>query len=105
LPIEPTISIAPPTLAETRALARRLAQLLFTAEVAGSCDDVAVGEQRCLDRERRVSAREFRGFDQYRPDRMCSACRAYFFAERAAQTLEEILRDRQEPTVARRRVG
>ena len=104
MPIDTIISFTPPTLAEARAMARRLAQLLFTAETTGPCEDVVGGEQRCLDRERRVSAREFRGFDQYRPDRMCSACRAYFYAERAAQTLEEILHEQNVPA-ATRRVG
>lgn len=103
MPTDAITSTTAMTLAETRAMARRLAQMLFTSETTGPCEDVGVGELRCLDRERRVGAREYRGFDSYRPDRMCSACRAYFFSERAAQTLEEILSEREVP--AARRAG
>lgn len=79
--------------------ARQLANDLFGGPDSPACKEKP---QTCLQRERARKVpcdhREgtvVRGFDAYDPDKLCLSCRAYWFAERAAQSLEREIALRQ----------
>lgn len=76
---------------------RELANALFSDDEV-ACSQQAGGQPSCVQKEedRPLTKEEKRKdwarrpFFAYDPDRMCAGCRAYFFAEMAAQTLHEM---------------
>lgn len=82
------------TMAET---ARKLANELFSSKEA-ACSQQTSGNKSCIQAEEdrpltKVEKNQGwtrRPFFAYEPDMMCAGCAAYFFAERAAQTLHEM---------------
>lgn len=100
------------TLEQMAATARQLANDLFSHDDA-KCQEQGHGKQSCmqaeedrpLDREEKKKGRTRRPFFAYDPRRMCRGCQAYFFAERAAQELNEMRcwKIRQEAEISRGR--
>ncbi len=72
--------------------ARQLSGTLSTARATGKCDRHHAGEV-CTEADAVTrKGAERLGWMQYRPEKMCSGCAAYWFAECAALTLENIRR-------------
>lgn len=79
--------------------ARQLANELFSQEVAVCVNQQKDGDLSCIQQEgRRALTRpeKARGwarrpFPYYDADRLCRSCRAYFYAELAAQTVHEMM--------------
>lgn len=77
--------------------ARELASRLFVSDdVTGACHEVRQGGGSCVETEGRrlkgypklPDGATLRGYQYHDPERLCNACRAHWFAERAAQALE-----------------
>lgn len=93
------------TMETTRELADRARELsadLFgtgCSQPAGNLSCVSAEQDRPLTRQENPHNYTFRPFGMCDPDRLCASCRAYWFAEMAAQTLHRIA------CVERRRVA
>lgn len=69
--------------------ARKLANDLFVGDPP--CQEQKHDSPSCIRREGdRKDGQSIRSFSDYDPTRMCLACRAYWYAEMAAQSLERL---------------
>ncbi len=84
------------TLQELSDTARKLANDLFNTvdTPAATCSQpelcLTKEEERPLTRAEKTQGWHRRPFSAYNPDNFCAGCRAYWFAEMAAQTLHEM---------------